>query len=98
MGPNEREQKATAAAGGASEWAAVASLLSGRHVLQVLVGSGVQRSVLTDWWMRCMHRSGHRRECEEEARQWLREGKGDCRRYWQGWVDACQRQPPPPVQ
>ena len=77
---------------GSAPWSAVSFPFSGRHVLQVIVGSGEQRSVLTDFWLQLLYDSGRFAECEEEARQWLRDRRGTegCR-SWQRVVDECQR-------
>ena len=90
--PSTPPSSASETASASASWSVVSFPWSGRHLLQVLVGSGEQRSVLTDWWVQLLYSSGHHQECEEEARRWLREKRGDeGKQGWQRWVDACQQ-------
>ena len=45
---------------------ASASSLNGRHVIQVVGGSGEQRSVLGDWWLELLISTGHFTQAQEE--------------------------------
>ena len=74
-----------------ASWSARSFPFSGRHLLQVIVGSGEQRSVLTDYWLLLLLATGRYAECEREAQRWLRDRQAEGRAYWQSVIDLCRR-------
>ena len=100
---NERKQhsQATAAArpdaspaasksdaGGTASWQSAAFPWSGRHLLQVVVGSGEQRSALSDWWLQLLYEAQQYAECEREAEQWLAYRRSEGGRFYMRMRDA----------
>ena len=81
---------ATAAPSGGSQrvsWQSAAFPWSGRHLLQVVVGSGEQRSVLSDWWLQLLYDTRHHADCEREAEQWLMYRRSEGSRFYRRMRD-----------
>ena len=68
-------------------WQSAAFPWSGRHLLQVVVGSGEQRSALSDWWLQLLYDTQHYAECEREAEQWLMYRRSEGSRFYRRMRD-----------
>ena len=95
----ERKHSATSApsppaasSGGGSRvsWQSAAFPWSGRHLLQVVVGSGEQRSALSDWWLQLLYDTQHYVECEHEAEQWLAYRRTESTHFYRRMRDESQ--------
>jgi len=79
--------KSTSGSGSRVSWQTAAFPWSGRHLLQVVVGSGEQRSVLSDWWLQVLYEAQQYTECEREAGQWLPYRRSEGSRFFRRMQD-----------